>query len=125
ANMKMTFLIGPDSTHQLFPRINVLNETMRNESIEEYIKGNRKNLENDVAFTVTFNEEGIINTAERNIYWYSYTKDYNNIKREMMFYSIPVNGISYCFTAGVGIGGMQYYRSQFDTIVKSFKFVQQ
>jgi hypothetical protein len=115
--LSVTFLMLKD-TDDFKPIINVTNEHM-NKGHQEYVNGTKKYLNN--LMDIEMLDDGEITAFGRRGLWYSYIRMFNGIRREMVYYSIPINGISYNITAGVSAGGMQKYRRSFDQIVHSFK----
>jgi hypothetical protein len=115
--INVTFLLLKD-TDNFKPIINVTNEHM-NKGHQEYVNGTKKYLSNSM--DVELLDEGEITVLGIKGLWYSYIRTFNGIKREMVYYSIPINGTSYNISAGISPGGMQKYRQSFDQIVRSFK----
>ena len=111
-------LMNNDSMYR--PRVNVANESMHGKTQSNYILGTKEYLTNN-ATGIELLENGQFEVSGKNCSWYTYNSINNGIRREMIFYSIAVNDISYNITAGLNIGGRARYRKTINEIVKSFK----
>lgn len=111
-------LMNNDSLYR--PRVNVANESMNGRSQNDYVLGTKNYLVNNMP-AIELLDEGNFNVMEKNCSWYSYNRTQDSIKREMIFYSIAIDGISYNITAGLNVGGRSLYKQTIDEIVKSFK----
>ena len=120
--LKATLLMPGHATDNFAPRINVTNEFMHGETHDEYIANTKQYLINNND-GIDLSDDGNFDVQGNKCRWYSYNKTQNGIKRQLVFYSIDVDGISYNITAGVFDGGLQQYKPLFDRLVKSFKLI--
>jgi hypothetical protein len=120
--IRITYLLQKD-TDNFRPVINVTSADMHGKGLQEYVTSTKEYLSNTM--DVELLDDGEIPVLGGKGLWYSYTRTFNGMKREMIFYSIPINGVSYNITAGVNSDGMPGYRQRFDQIVKSFKIVKE
>ncbi len=122
--MKFSFLMPGHAIDNFRPIINISNELIHGQMHEDYIAGTKRYLVNNMEGIESLND-GAFDIAGKKCMWYTYNKSQNGIKREMVYYSIAVNDISYNITAGVNDGGIQTYKPIFDKIIKSFRLVNQ
>lgn len=113
-------LMPGHATDNFVPRMNVSTEFMHGKTHEEYIAGAKQYLMLDMDGVELLNNGGFT-AGNYQCLWYSYNRPLNGLKRQTVFYSIAVNGISYNITAAVTEGGLQQYKPTFDKIVESFK----
>lgn len=111
-------LMNNDSIYR--PRVNVTNESMHGKTQSNYILGTKLYLTNNMA-GIKLLEDGQFEVSNKNCSWYTYNKTQDGMTREMIFYSIAVDDISYNITAGINPGGRNRYRETIDEIVKTFK----
>jgi len=120
--LKVTLISQPDTTGNLNPLMNVTTELMQNQNAEDYVLHVKNQMKKSTGPVEMIND-GYITLSGYKVLWftYKYNRPGSAVAREMVYYSIPVNGISYNITAGVNAGGMVNYKTVFDKIVESFK----
>jgi len=112
-NVYICLLLIDDSSNN--PRMNILNESMHGKSHSDYVSATQKNLSG-----VKVVDHGWLTMPNNNCLWYTYENWQAPIPRDITFYSIEANGISYNVTAATNPGGQKKYKDTFDRIVKSF-----
>ena len=120
---KLCFLMG-DNVDGLKPGLNILTEHMHGKEHADYFQGTKQYLifhNSDIKMV----EEGVIDISGTKALWYRFNQIRNGVNRQTVYYSIPVNGISYNITAAVTADGMKKYRPVFDQIVKTFRLIKE
>lgn len=120
--LKVTLISQPDTTGNLNPLMNVTTELMQNQTSEDYVQHVKSQMAK-LTGSVEIMKDGYIFVSGSKVLWftYKYARPGGAVAREMVYYSIPVSGISYNITAGVNAGGIANYKNVFDKIVESFK----
>lgn len=102
------------------PMGNVVIAFMENRPLDEFTTRNIHYLRSNMS-GITLLGQGDFTANEIRAKWFTYTKDQNGIKRDMINYIIPLQGFAYMITCGANAGYMPKYRSTFDKIAASFR----
>ncbi len=102
------------------PLVNILVADMEKKNIADFTETNMAYLQKNMP-GVAIKEKGSIAVQSIEARWFTYTKEQNGVKREMINYIIPLHGVAYMITCGTNAGTMKKYRPVFDKIVHSFK----
>ena len=111
---------NPDDNFK--PIINTNTEYMNGRTHQEYMVAAQSGL-TSIVTGVELLKKGELEISGNKCLWYNYYRTRGEIKRYMIFYSIPVNGTAYTITAAVNAEGLEKYRPIFDQIVQSFRLV--
>lgn len=102
------------------PKINVTNESMQGLTHDKYVASTMQYLF-DNSSNVKIIDKGQFQFRDKHCIWVSYNIEQNGLKRELIFYSIENNGISYNITSAVNSGGRKKYKNTFEHIVRTFR----
>jgi len=102
------------------PAGNVLVASMEGQNINDFTIRNMNYLKSNMPGVIIL-ERGNIDSTIYNGQWFTYTKEQNDLVRDMINYIIPLNGFAYMITCGTNKGSMNKYRATFDKIARSFK----
>ena len=65
-------------------------------------------------------DKGSLDVSAISARWFRYTKQQNGMTRDMIIYTIPLNGFAYMITCGTNLRVyMGKYRASFDEIARS------
>jgi hypothetical protein len=118
--LKVRLINAPDSLIMDNPIINILIASMENRVVDSFMTRNMNYLTKNGEGIILL-EKGDINISTINARWFTYIKEQNGVKRDMINYIIPLKGFAYMITGGTNAGTMSKYRSTFDKIAKSFE----
>ena len=118
--VKICFLMQKHDSDGYNAIVNVTTESMHGKTHENYVMGTKTYLANNME-GIDLLKNGKIEVNGRPCLWHTYNRTQNGLKREMIYYSIPINGISYNISAGVNERGMERYKMIFDNIIRSFR----
>ncbi|SFD84587.1 hypothetical protein SAMN05518672_103482 [Chitinophaga sp. CF118] len=118
-DVKATFLFAPASRDGFRSNINVVTESMRGASLDEYFEKNvavmGQYMQN---FSAGTKSEKEINGGKVKILEYSHSQ--NGLDMDVTMAVIPKNGIAYVITVTAPKGQRAKYQQQFEEVVKSF-----
>jgi hypothetical protein len=114
-----TFLFAPAVNNGFRPNINVVSESMKGTSLEEYYK---KNVSMMAQYMQNFTEGA---TTEKDINgnkvkFLEYSHSQNGLDMDVIMALIPKNGVAYVITITTPKGKRADYQQQFEEVVKSF-----
>ncbi|NTS43924.1 hypothetical protein HRG84_23795 [Flavisolibacter sp. BT320] len=118
--VKLCFLMQKDDSGGYNPIVNVSTESMHGKTHENYVMGTKAYLANNME-GIDLLKNGELEINGHPCLWFTYNRTQNGVKREMIYYSVPINGISYNITAGVNETGMERYKMVFANIIRSFR----
>jgi hypothetical protein len=118
--LNIRLLRAPDSLVEVNPVANILISSMNGRNIDAFTEANieylLRNLEQGYLL-----EKGKIDIGDSSARWFTYYREENGVKRDMINYIIPSVGFAYMITGGVNAGHMNKYRPVFDGIAQSFR----
>ena len=118
------YLMTPKTKDDPNTSINITNEFMQNLSLEDYLIGTIQSVKKSIPSAVILGQGEIVAIRLKGS-WFSYNMEPQGIKVTLVTYIFPKNGIAYIITAGTQTKDAAKYRSTFDRVAKSFKFVQE
>ena len=117
------FLFAPKTIEDPNTSINVMTEFMQNLSLEDYRIKAIQSVKGAIPSASNF-AQGELNANGLKCAWYSYTMEPQGIRAALVSYIFQKNGIAYQLTAGTAIKDAARYRSLFDSVARSFKFIE-
>ena len=118
------YLMAPKTKDDPNTSINVATEFMQNLRLEDYLTGTIQSVRKSIPSAVMLGQGEIVATRLKGS-WYSYNMEPQGIKVTLVSYIFPKNGIAYIITAGTQTKDAAKYKSTFDSVAKSFKFIQE
>ena len=117
------YLLAPKTAEDPNTSINVITEDMQNLSLDEFRDKTIESVKGAIPSASNFTEGGLIANGLAGK-WYSYTMEPQGIKATLVCYIFPKEGIAYSITAGTQTKNVSHYRTLFDSVARSFRFVE-
>jgi hypothetical protein len=118
--LNIRFLRNPVSPANENPVVNILIASMNGKDIETFTESNISYLLKNSGYDHLV-EKGKFEVGGTSARWFTYYREDNGTRRDMINYIIPSGNFAYMITGGVNAGGMKTYRPVFDGIARSFK----
>ena len=119
----MYYLMAPKTPEDPNTNINVIAEYMQNLSLAVFKAKTIESLKQAIPSAV-ITGEGDIEANGIKGGWYSFTMEPSGVKASLIGYIFPKDGTAYIVTAGTQLEDAKWYRSTFDAVAKSFRFVE-
>ena len=117
------YLLAPKTAEDPNTSINVISEFMQNLDLEKFKMKAIETLKRGIPSASNFVEGRLTANGLQGV-WYSYTIEPQGIKAALVSYIFPKDGIAYQITAGTEIKDPSRYRSLFDSVARSLRFVE-
>lgn len=121
--MDYYYLLAPKTEEDPNTSINVITEFMQNLSLEEFKAKTIESVKRAIPSVSNFAQGGLTANGLQGA-WYSYTMKPQGIKAALVCYIFPKDGVAYTITAGTEIKDPLRYRSLFDSVARSLKFIE-
>lgn len=118
--LRVLLVLGPASREQDKPRVNIITMDMGGRSLEDFTRSNKRYLEQHGEH-VLIGGQGSMSIKGRAAQWFTYTREQDGVRRDMINYIIPSGGSACMITCGVHAGSMERYRSTFDKMTRSLR----
>lgn len=120
SGVKATVLISPGNSQGFRPNLNVVSESMKDSSLDDYFNQNLANMSKFLP-SFTAGEQGKKEVNGMPARWLRYHQSQNGTDVEDLMYIIPKNGVAYIITGTALKGQMQEYQPQFEAIIGTFQ----
>ncbi|NSL89252.1 hypothetical protein ECE50_020590 [Chitinophaga sp. Mgbs1] len=115
------FLSAPKTQEDPNTNINVITESMRHLTLEEFTRKAQEGLLRAIPSAIIHNQ-GNITANGVNGAWYKYSMTPRGIDVTLIAYIFPKDSVAYIITAGTQTKDADNYRQTFDKVARSFKF---
>lgn len=116
------FILAPKTATDPNTNINVVTEYMQNLGLDEYKARTIESIKKAIP-SASILAQGDINANGLKGGWYSYSMVPQGIEATLVCYIFPQDSVAYIITAGTQTKDASRYRSTFDSVARSFKFV--
>lgn len=123
-NVDYYYLYAPRTTDDPNTNINIVTEHMQGLELPVYKAKAIDAIKRVIPGTVIL-EEGDVKAKGLKGIWFTYTMTIQGVDASLVCYIYPKNGIAYIITAGTQTKDAARYRSTFDAVGRSFKFLGQ
>lgn len=117
------YLLAPKTAEDSNTNINVATEYMQDLSMADYRKQTIESILTAIPSAKIVGQGEIASKAAPGL-WYSYSMNPRNINATIVGYIFPKDGIAYNITAGTQTNDADRYRPLFDSVARSFEFVE-
>lgn len=117
------YLFAPKTAEDPNTNINVTTEFMRSMSLTTYREKTIEAIRQAIP-SANILSWGVITANGLDGVWYSYSMEPQGIKATLVNYIFPKDGVAYIITAGTQTKDAARYRALFDSVARSFKFIE-
>lgn len=117
------FLLAPKTIEDPNTNINIITEHMQGLDLPVFKAKAIESIKHAIPSAVILSE-GDIKAKGLKGCWFSYTMSPQGIEATLVCYIFPKNGVAYVITAGTQMNDAARYRSIFDSVARSLKFIQ-
>lgn len=117
------FLLAPKTMADPNTNINVITEDMQNLDLEVFRQKTIESIQERIPSATILSLGDIVANGLQGA-WFSYSMRPQSIEATLVCYIYPKNGVGYIITAGTQTKDAAHYRSLFDSVAKSLKFVE-
>ena len=117
------YFLNPPKTNDAPADINLVTVNMQNVPLQEFREKMIESLKAATPDASDFEEGNVIANGREGV-WYSYTMSPQGMNASFVCYIFPKDGVAYMITAGTFPEYASRYRSLFDSVARSLKFVE-